>query len=105
MFLMRVFAFEFLLGLACMGLFVAAPARAGYFCSAEAERGGIQYSDSAGIQWEVTNLRFEKTPFLGSYLSCAQLLDQVGDRINASTALTSFTRMKNTWPGSARGIR
>jgi hypothetical protein len=74
-----------ILALSC--LLVSSPAEAGYFCSAEAKRGGIQYSDAEGVQWEVANLRFEKTPFLGSYLSCAQMLDRVDERINTTTSL------------------
>jgi hypothetical protein len=62
-------------------------AQAAYFCSAEAKRGGIQYSDAEGVQWEVANLRYEKTPFLGSYLACAQMLDRVDRQINTSTSL------------------
>jgi hypothetical protein len=63
-------------------------AQAQYYCSADAKRDGLLYRDLNATTWEVANLRFEKTPYLDSYLSCIKFLEKIPKAWHRTAKLT-----------------
>jgi hypothetical protein len=71
-------------------LFFAIPTHsfAEYLCSSESKNDRLLFKDNRNQIWEVNNLKFTKTSFLESYLSCAQFIEKTDQVQNRSAKLS-----------------